>query len=49
MYVIFIYQFCVHYGVLVHKGNVVTVKGEIMHEPKASTLFVQDCYYLARV
>jgi len=25
----------VHYGVLVHEGNVVTVKGGVMQEPKA--------------
>ena len=36
------YQFCVHYGVLVHEGNVVTVKGGIMHERKASPLSTQD-------
>jgi len=44
-----IYQFCVHYGVLVHKGDAVTVEGEIMHEPKASALSARECYYIARV
>ena len=49
---IFIYQFCVHYGVLVHKGDVVTVvDGGIMPEPelkpKTSALSAQDCYCIA--
>jgi len=39
----------VHYGVLVHEGDVVTVEGEIMHEPKASVLSARDRYYIARV
>ena len=34
---------------LVHEGDVVTVEGEIMHEPKASALSAQDRYYIARV
>jgi len=38
----------VHYGVLVHEGDVVTVEGEIMHEPKASALSARDRYYIAR-
>jgi len=33
----------------VHEGNVVTVEGEIMHEPKASALSSRDRYYIARV
>ena len=40
----------VHYGVkLVHEGDVVTVEGKIMHEPKASALSARDRYYIARV
>jgi len=39
----------VHYGVLVHEGDVVTVEGEIMHEPKASVLSARDRYYIAWV
>jgi len=46
-YVIFKYQFCVHCGVLVHEGNVVTVDGGIMHEPKASALSTRDHYCIA--
>ena len=34
---------------LVHEGDVVTVEGEIMHEPKASALSAQDRYYIAQV
>ena len=34
---------------LVHEGDVVTVEGEIMHEPKASALAARDHYYIARV
>ena len=30
-------------------GDVVMVKGEIMHEPKTSALATRDCYYIARV
>ena len=30
-----------------HEGDVVTVEGEIMHQPKASALAVQDRYYIA--
>jgi len=41
----------VHYKVLVHEGDVVTVKDGIMPEPeskpKASALSAQDCYYIA--
>ena len=49
-YIVFKYQLCVHYGIqLVHKGDVVTVKGEIMQEPKVSTLSARDRYYIARV
>jgi len=33
----------------VHEGDVVMVKGEIMHEPKASALSARDRYYNARV
>jgi len=33
----------------VHKGDVVTVEGEIMHETKASALSTWDGYYIARV
>ena len=41
----FKHQLCVHYGVLlVHEGDVVTVEGEIMHEPKASALVARDRY-----
>jgi len=29
----------------VHEGDVVTVEGEIMHEPKASALSARDCYW----
>ena len=32
-----------------HEGDVVTVEGEIMHEPKVSALSARDCYYTARV
>ena len=32
-----------------HEGDVVTVEGEIMHEPKASALSARDRYYIARV
>ena len=39
---------CVHYGVLVHEGDVVTVEGEIMHELKVSALSAQDHYYIAQ-
>jgi len=39
----------VHYGVLVHEGNVVMVDGGIMHEPKVSALSARDHYYIARV
>ena len=31
------------------EGDVVTVKGEIMHKPKASALAARDCYYIAQV
>jgi len=31
------------------EGDVVTVEGEIMHEPKASALATQDPYYITRV
>ena len=31
-----------------HEGDVVTVEGEIMHEPKASALSARDRYYIAR-
>jgi len=34
---------------LMHEGDVVMVKGEIMHEPKASALSARDHYYIARV
>jgi len=34
---------------LVDEGNVVTVEGEIMHEPKATALSARDRYYIARV
>jgi len=38
----------VQYGVLVHEGNVVTVRGRITHEPKASALSAaRDHYYIA--
>jgi len=33
----------------VHEGNVVTIEGKIMHEPKASALSAQDRYYIAQV
>ena len=36
--VLFKYQFCVHNGVLVREGDVVTVKGGLMQEPKARAL-----------
>jgi len=36
-------------GDLVHEGDVVTVEGEIMHEPKVSALSARDRYYIARV
>ena len=43
--VICIYQFCVHYGVLVHEGRVVTVKGGIMHGgPSALTNSAKNLY-----
>ena len=32
-----------------HEGDVVTVEGEILHEPKASALSTRDRYYIARV
>ena len=32
-----------------HEGDVVTVEGEIMHEPKASALSARDCYYITLV
>ena len=32
-----------------HEGDVVTVKGEIMHEPNARALSARDRYYIARV
>ena len=38
-----------HYGVLVRKGNVVTVEGGIMHELKVSALSARDHYYIAQV
>ena len=38
----------VHYGILVYKGNVITIKGQIMHKPKMSALSAQDCYYFAK-
>ena len=31
------------------EGNIVMVEGRIMHEPKASTLFARDRYYIAQV
>ena len=34
---------------LVHEGDVVTVEGEIMHEPKVSALAAWDYYYIAQV
>jgi len=34
----------VHYEALVHKGNVVTVEGGIMHEPKVSALSARSRY-----
>jgi len=37
----------VHYEVLVCNGNVVTVEGGIMHEPKASSLSARHSYYIA--
>jgi len=39
----------VHYWVLVHEGNAVTVKGGIMHKQKVSALSTRNCYYIARV
>jgi len=33
----------------VHEGDVVTVEGKIMHEPKVSALVVRDRYYIAQV
>ena len=44
------YQLCVHHRVwLVHEGDVVTVEGEIMHEPKVIALSASDCYYIPQV
>jgi len=34
---------------LVHKDDVVSVEGEIMHELKMSALSARDRYYIARV
>jgi len=31
----------------VHEGDVLPVKGEIMHEPKVSALSVRERYYIA--
>jgi len=45
-YVIFIYQFFVHYGVSVHEGGIVMMDGRIMREPKTSALSTRDCYYI---
>jgi len=39
----------VHNGVLVHKGNVVTVKSRIMHELKVSASSAWDRYYITWV
>jgi len=34
---------------LVHEGDVVMVKGKIMHGPNAGALSARDRYYIARV
>jgi len=33
----------VHYGILVHEGNIVTVKGGITHELMANALYMYTC------
>ena len=49
-YAVFRYQLCVHYRVLVHNGNVVTVKGGItmMHEQKPFGTFMCNSMNLWR-